>query len=661
MDYEYFDFTATIPSRTALKTPKAPTVKRSVAQASNTNSTSVPNAKSEVKTEIKQQKKENDEQVSPTMPNVTSALFVSEIFNQALGERVKFSEVRGGVCVVLDLTQISSYSEETVMFTVENGNLSQDKDTDPNEVTFRISPDDKKSYLSKHFLKVVLTKWEQKGAKSMIHDVEDSDSFVLKISNLKSFAFSMNECVESTPDLFRVCPMCLKPNTYSYGYLRPCDICKPDSFSKVHSNVITDLYNRDPNLLKLLLYTSIEALGNKQRFTPLPAYCKSNTFEEEYLGKTAINYDMSYYINKISAVKNDTELMRSVSQREFMFLKHVITSNNTKLNYFDDEKSDYRDVKVDKWDKKQNKYVLFTVDHPPEKQKLFDTDVNVTHMFHGSAIHNWYSIMRNGLKNFSGTAMMSHGQAYGPGIYLATDTATATGYCRNTSNDSYYVIGVVQLLNSEKYKKTPNIYVVPEESDVLLKYMILFTSRNTAGLQDVEKYLTRELPASIKTSIGNTIGIVAKRLRKESDEFLKRVKKLQKTDTRLVNVDLKSSLDNPKETSDQSDSSGGLIRWTVDITLKSDKNNKDNNNLSVEASIVFPRTFPSSPCIVTCTTRDIDLSTKSLMIRKNTDNTSSSTSVCTWFYEDPILSNDHWRADVRVGRILEQMLVNLLG
>lgn len=49
-------------------------------------------------------------------------------------------------------------------------------------------------------------------------------------------------------------------------------------------------------------------------------------------------------------------------------------------------------------------------------------------MFHGSGINNWYSIVRNGLRNLSNTGMMTAGAAYGAGIYSAWDYGTASGY-----------------------------------------------------------------------------------------------------------------------------------------------------------------------------------------------------------------------------------------
>ena len=48
--------------------------------------------------------------------------------------------------------------------------------------------------------------------------------------------------------------------------------------------------------------------------------------------------------------------------------------------------------------------------------------------FHGSSTANWYSIVRNGLRCLSQTALMANGAAYGTGVYLAANLSTSMGY-----------------------------------------------------------------------------------------------------------------------------------------------------------------------------------------------------------------------------------------
>jgi hypothetical protein len=50
---------------------------------------------------------------------------------------------------------------------------------------------------------------------------------------------------------------------------------------------------------------------------------------------------------------------------------------------------------------------------------------------------NWHSILRCGLKNYSGTKFQTHGTAYGNGIYLAADSSTSLGYAQNVPVRSF--------------------------------------------------------------------------------------------------------------------------------------------------------------------------------------------------------------------------------
>jgi hypothetical protein len=207
--------------------------------------------------------------------------------------------------------------------------------------------------------------------------------------------------------------------------IEPCEKCIPDSYDKVYDNIVTTCYAKDQNLFKLLLYTSLSAIDTEQRFMPVPLYCKSGKYENDKLCVAQVNRDFMYYMDKIKLCDTDLELSKHLKTTEYMFLKHVIKSNNTSLNYFDNTNEQIRCDDV--WTNGNS--ILFTIDHPIQKQKRFDAAANVVHLFHGSGTHNWYSIMRNGLKNYSGTALMSCGQVHGPGIYLGGTMDISYAYC----------------------------------------------------------------------------------------------------------------------------------------------------------------------------------------------------------------------------------------
>lgn len=126
---------------------------------------------------------------------------------------------------------------------------------------------------------------------------------------------------------------------------------------------------------------------------------------------------------------------------------------------------------------------------------------NFTYLFHGSPFHNWHSIVRKGLKNYSGTNKMTSGEAYGPGIYFSDNLSFSFAY--TGGNSKKYAIGIfeVKAPNEEQkttmkilpvkyvmndftdhireiYQKNSNIFVVPFEENVRLKYLVVIPDMN---------------------------------------------------------------------------------------------------------------------------------------------------------------------------------------
>ncbi|KAI8921387.1 hypothetical protein DFJ77DRAFT_161875 [Powellomyces hirtus] len=101
----------------------------------------------------------------------------------------------------------------------------------------------------------------------------------------------------------------------------------------------------------------------------------------------------------------------------------------------------------------------------PEKEELFvknqrqwagNTAVKSLWAFHGSPLCNWHSILRTGLN----TNKITHGRAYGHGIYHALDCATSTGYAVLGGNPwPHSKIGVVQCMSLNEIVNHPAQFV----------------------------------------------------------------------------------------------------------------------------------------------------------------------------------------------------------
>lgn len=130
----------------------------------------------------------------------------------------------------------------------------------------------------------------------------------------------------------------------------------------------------------------------------------------------------------------------------------------------------------------------------PAKERIFMVSKKKLGSFfcwHGSSMENWFSIMRNGLRNLSNSHMMTAGAAYGQGIYASSNFATSYGYstrytggtktwAKNTLQQQY-VIAIVEIINKDGYKKDPggNIVVVPDENDIILRYLFVYNQSST--------------------------------------------------------------------------------------------------------------------------------------------------------------------------------------
>jgi ubiquitin-protein ligase len=126
--------------------------------------------------------------------------------------------------------------------------------------------------------------------------------------------------------------------------------------------------------------------------------------------------------------------------------------------------------------------------HSPETMRIFN-ESKAEHgsffAFHGSSIENWYSIIRNGLRNMSSSHMMTAGAAYGAGIYAAENMATSLGYCGYNSGqyghiwqhcnlDNKHIMAIIEVVNKNEYKHG-GIYVIPNDKDVIIRYLLIFS------------------------------------------------------------------------------------------------------------------------------------------------------------------------------------------
>lgn len=154
-------------------------------------------------------------------------------------------------------------------------------------------------------------------------------------------------------------------------------------------------------------------------------------------------------------------------------------------------------------------YQYLLISAPPDKENKFQElkqQHGSTFAYHGSSAENWHSILRNGLKNATNSKLMTTGAAYGPGIYLATDTSISVAYSlrgpgvqgaglqgvqepewpsdperHKTGNrpirrlDNLLMLALCEVIDHPTLRKHGNIWVAPREETVMTRFFFVFS------------------------------------------------------------------------------------------------------------------------------------------------------------------------------------------
>ena len=115
-------------------------------------------------------------------------------------------------------------------------------------------------------------------------------------------------------------------------------------------------------------------------------------------------------------------------------------------------------------------------------------------LFHGSPFYNWHCILREGLKNMSGTSMMSNGHSLGSGIYLAENSKESAQHCsyRDACAIPAYpnsifgreplCLALCEVIDHPSHARRENwayasgLRVVPDADNVIMRYLLVYNS-----------------------------------------------------------------------------------------------------------------------------------------------------------------------------------------
>lgn len=298
----------------------------------------------------------------------------------------------------------------------------------------------------------------------------------------------------------------------SMGQIITSDAYTGQYYSYVTSNTITDRYKSDSLALSLQICLSLCTLTNIRTghiIKSLPENLHHN-----------IPYSISTVQNLYDCIEKshgDMELCEKIGVNCYGVIKYFLSLNKLSISSISDSIIKSTDLLVPN----SKKSYIFAIDYPYSLSKDFDNNPP-EFLFHGSCFSNWFEIVRSGIKNFSGTKLMTHGQAYGPGIYTTDSCNMALSYSHDTSG--FKTAAVIQVLGGvNTYKKISGIYVIPDASKILIRYLIV-SSGQTPSTKMVE-FLTKTRVAEMKNTLTSMKIITAKRLLRDINKLSKKLTK----------------------------------------------------------------------------------------------------------------------------------------
>lgn len=368
---------------------------------------------------------------------------------------------------------------------------------------------------SKKKVKEVLKKTKNDEAKALEmlqNDYYNADSgelsnFVIPCNNFfYNLLFYMRDRIQNCTNY---CYICYKRHIADSVRLRPCstDICE-FRFEEISGISIYAEIANNPDLVALDVSFAAEAAlsgRNQVVFEPFPSFLlkkdqirgKSGFLSGNYSSDMDQNKDIPK-LRELTAHIPDILMLKTLCSDEiscrdyicsqssyglevYKLIRHIIATN--RLNFVQLKSED----KIKALDGGIDQYIV--TNHAPETLKSF-SDKKAKHKsifaFHGSAIENWYSILRNGIRNLSNTHMMTAGAAYGAGVYSAENFSTSLGYCRFGTNqtcgwpfstlNNKACMAIIEVINRNKINRGNGIYVIENDKDIIIRYLLVLTS-----------------------------------------------------------------------------------------------------------------------------------------------------------------------------------------
>ena len=222
-------------------------------------------------------------------------------------------------------------------------------------------------------------------------------------------------------DLSDHCCICREP--LSEPTVRPFPCQKPVcqmAFSEmgVGTSILQEI-KRDPYAADLLISCFAAAIGTRF-LTPEPPGFSKNEIKQLLQNLPAVRDMMQ--------LSDERALLDMIGPRLLTLLRWIILSIHSQFISLPDE------LKLKEFPSRCQFLTLMSSVEKEQKFRALRAQYGSYFLWHGSTTDRWHSIIRQGLKNGTGTHLQQNGAALGSGIYFARSSNTSIGYSRGFEN-----------------------------------------------------------------------------------------------------------------------------------------------------------------------------------------------------------------------------------
>lgn len=270
----------------------------------------------------------------------------------------------------------------------------------------------------------------------------------------------------------------------------------------IASNYLPVEYSQNSSIVEMLLQCTIYAMKHSRSniVFKIPEYWHSKGIKtiKDAIEKLGLILDFDSIITAISTSITDHEIVMKLNLETYKFIMYVIDGYQ-KLNIIEyklinpsimlDDGKDKREITNQQLRQfKVNYSDAFESQFAAKGDQLKSMGMNITgtqFLYHGTPLENACSIIGNGIKNASGgdasaKQFFLNGAAHGNGIYLSNQLRTSLGYTRG----EYGFILVYEVYNNPEWRKTNDIFVIPDEQALILRYFLVFDNSISAYISE---------------------------------------------------------------------------------------------------------------------------------------------------------------------------------